>query len=1027
MLLELFCGTAGVCAQFRAMGGRALGIDHQLNRSRIKAAAVKLDLNCPWVRKMVMTELHSGRVHAVHLGPPCGTASRARHIPLKAKLRKSGAPSPRPLRSLKFPQGFPWLKGISRLRVEAANALYEFTAEVAWECLRQNIPFTIENPENSLFWSTQWIAPLVEIMFRNTIHACEFGSDFKKSTTFLSNFFLPRLNKQCSGEHKHKAWEIKQDPNGAWKFDTAKEAEYPRQLAYAVACSLMEEVQKQHGFDLDIHLEDFATKIVTAQQPRRARANLLLCEFKHKINVICDVQPPKVVTPDVQQPFQGVPVGSKLIDTHPVIAEGGESGRMKATFGVYFSPQEFVQKALSLKHPFDVPVLLDESNLRSIASTLAAGPFATAMRRVDTLKYYVMRGRELVADEKALHEGLDPSIRPVLASKRLLLFKEMLADAGVDDPNLFADMCNGFRLVGDLHPSGQFAQHWKPAALSVEQLRQTAVWAQHAVIGECKKIASDPEIALAVWEETIQQSGVDKQWVKGPFTSSEITSRLGPHWIPSRRFGVRQGGKIRPVDDFSQYLINSSTSCHEKIDLEGIDNIVSVARFFLGACDGAGVWRLPGEHGDPSGTLAGDWKSQDVSDLWGRCLDLKQAYKQLVRHKDDAWASVLAVFSPLDGQVYFFEAVALPFGAVSSVLAFNRAARAIRMILTNLFQLVVTNFFDDFCQLELGPLRVSAWRTAEAVLDLLGWSISQGDDKRKPFAKKFEILGAVIELPADGGGSILVSNKPSRVEQIAESVSDLISSKGAMVSRSVLESLKGRLLYAAGHTYGRCTQLACQLLHRFSGIGATVQVSTELLVALSASLSALRESRPRCIGRWVDVPPVLVFTDGAAEDDLQSVTHGAVLIDPLQDKRLVFGDAVPHVFVEFWKRQGKKQVISQAEMFPVVCAKLSWSEHLHGRSVLWFLDNESARVNFIRNYSPVLENFLLLHLNAKVDVRVDARHWYNRVPSKSNPADDASRLVFDSYPGFTKCFPDYKVLLESLVEFKQLVSDLEKG
>ena len=70
--------------------------------------------------------------------------------------------------------------------------------------------------------------------------------------------------------------------------------------------------------------------------------------------------------------------------------------------------------------------------------------------------------------------------------------------------------------------------------------------------------------------------------------------------------------------------------------------------------------------------------------------------------------------------MYFFEAVALPFGAVSSVLAFNRVARAIRTILSRLFKLVVTNFFDDFCQLEVEPLQSSAWRTAELVMELLG-------------------------------------------------------------------------------------------------------------------------------------------------------------------------------------------------------------------------------------------------------------------------------------------------------------------
>ena len=130
--------------------------------------------------------------------------------------------------------------------------------------------------------------------------------------------------------------------------------------------------------------------------------------------------------------------------------------------------------------------------------------------------------------------------------------------------------------------------------------------------------------------------------------------------------------------------------------------------------------------------LAKDWSVASSRDLFGRCLDLRQAYKQLVRHPDDAWAAVLAVLCPLDGEVYFFEAIALPFGSISSVLGFNRTARAIRTILSRTFKLVTTNFFDDFCQLELKPLRDSAWMTAENVMRLLGWKISEGEEKRKP-------------------------------------------------------------------------------------------------------------------------------------------------------------------------------------------------------------------------------------------------------------------------------------------------------
>ena len=434
---------------------------------------------------------------------------------------------------------------------------------------------------------------------------------------------------------------------------------------------------------------------------------------------------------------------------------------------------------------------------------------------------------------------------------------------------------------------------------------------------------------------------------------------------------------------------------------------------------------IPGVSSDKFGTTSKNWKGTTAKDIYGRCLDLKHAYKQLARHPADSWSSVLAVANPHDGQVYFFESVALPFGAVSSVLAFNRVARALRTLLSRLFKLVITNFFDDFCQLEVGLLRSSAWSTAEAVLSLLGWKISMGEDKRHPFEKKFEILGAVISLPEAGSGTIEVSNKQSRLEQLQNQVEELKLSLGQHVSRSRLESVKGRLLYASGHTYGRCTQLACQLLHRFGGAGPTAMVTADLIHAISEALSTLLESKPRMVQAWNQCPPVLVFTDGAVEGDL--VTHGALLVDPWKSTSQFFGDNIPQQFVDLWRRSGKKQVIAQAEVFPVLISKETWKEMLFGRSVLWFLDNDSARLALVRCFSPVLDNFCLLQLNARLDLKIHARHWYSRVPSKSNPADDASRLEFSAYKNSVACTPSYSAANEALERFRKLMEKIEKG
>ena len=286
--------------------------------------------------------------------------------------------------------------------------------------------------------------------------------------------------------------------------------------------------------------------------------------------------------------------------------------------------------------------------------------------------------------------------------------------------------------------------------------------------------------------------------------------------------------------------------------------------------------------------------------------------------------------------------MALPFGAVSSVLAFNRVARALRMVMSRLFKLVVTNFFDDFCQLEVGLLRSPAWSTAEALVALLGWKISMGEDKRHPCQKRFEILGAVVTLPEVGSKVIEVSNKQTRLEQLALQVEEMKSFLGKHVARSQLESIKGRLLYASGHTYGRSTQLACQLLHKLGGSGPTALITADLIHAIAEALSLLLESKPRMINAWSNTPPLLIFTDGAVEESSSKVTHGALLVDPWKETSYFFGDHVPGNFVEMWQRAGKKQVTAQAEIFPVLIAKETWQSEISGRSVLWFLDNDSA-------------------------------------------------------------------------------------
>jgi hypothetical protein len=164
-----------------------------------------------------------------------------------------------------------------------------------------------------------------------------------------------------------------------------------------------------------------------------------------------------------------------------------------------------------------------------------------------------------------------------------------------------------------------------------------------------------------------------------------------------------------------------------------------------------------------------------------------------------------------------------------------------------------------------------------------------GDEKRKPFSKKFEILGAIVTFPPSGGTTIEVTNKESRLLQLQQQVNELKGFLKATAPRAMLESLKGRLLYAAGHTYGRTTQLACQLLHKFGGQGPSVTVTPELVHVVSEALSLLMEAKPRLVQSWSEAPPMLLFTDGAVEDSLQISHPWRCACGSLEAAELLYG------------------------------------------------------------------------------------------------------------------------------------------
>ena len=76
--VELFCGTAGLTAVMRTVMPSSFGVDHQVTKPRSKV--IKMDLSDANAQKLILQWVCDPRCAWVHMGVPCGTASRARDI-----------------------------------------------------------------------------------------------------------------------------------------------------------------------------------------------------------------------------------------------------------------------------------------------------------------------------------------------------------------------------------------------------------------------------------------------------------------------------------------------------------------------------------------------------------------------------------------------------------------------------------------------------------------------------------------------------------------------------------------------------------------------------------------------------------------------------------------------------------------------------------------------------------------------------------------------------------------------------------
>ena len=467
IFLELFAGRASFSRAMIQSGFEVVSVDHKVGHPF--APIVSLDLTTESGRQILQKLLHHPRLFAIHLGLPCGTASRAREKPIPEELRAKGVPSPPQLRSAEFPLGMPGLSPLNQAKVDSANMLYSLAIDILLIVLPKNIIVSIENPWNSWLWSA-----LVALARRNSdlacklynqlvfvqFHACCHGSTRRKNTGWLStDKIFSSLQAQCQNDHVHASWGVHWK-DGRWTFDTSSEASYPTLLAQrAAACLAKAALERGYTLTKQPRLHDKSTAAMGQQTKKHAA---LIPEYHHVKEM---------------QATQPIPEGAKIIAPHRV-GEFREEKQSKTGTGVtgratdihrvgfFHTPEQFLSMSRTVAHPMDTADHIEPITRDAIQFNLQHHPDLVKLERRKNLLQAKLLSKQLAAEESKLHQSFPVCMEKVLVNKKLLLWKGLLKKYDYDDMGVCDLMIRGVPLVG---------QHDTPKCYPEKQLSTDSV------------------------------------------------------------------------------------------------------------------------------------------------------------------------------------------------------------------------------------------------------------------------------------------------------------------------------------------------------------------------------------------------------------------------------------------------------------------------------------------------------------------------------------------------------------------------
>eukprot|EP00435_Cladocopium_sp_Y103_P071320 s60_g37.t1 len=188
-------------------------------------------------------------------------------------------------------------------------------------------------------------------------------------------------------------------------------------------------------------------------------------------------------------------------------------------FGMQWDPMEFLEEAMTVKHPVSASTALPAELLQVVDSLVSLGPLEVSKTRLKFFQKWSSRAKDLEIDEEQMRSTMDPVVSSAVAGKRILLFEEMVKFYNYPDLTVVDELRLGSSLVGDVPTTSMLPTKFTPAVVTADSLKFQSKMRRAKILAEPTG-SGDHEVDVEVWNQTLDECS--KGWLKGPLQPCDV-------------------------------------------------------------------------------------------------------------------------------------------------------------------------------------------------------------------------------------------------------------------------------------------------------------------------------------------------------------------------------------------------------------------------------------------------------------------------------------------------------------------------